>query len=120
MKILVVDDSVAMRLMIIKTLRQAGFGGNDVIQAADGVLGLQAANDEQPDLILCDWNMPNMTGIEMLKALREAGNEVTFGFITTEAAPPMRKLAKDNGAKFLISKPFTVKMFEEVLGAVIG
>ena len=78
------------------------------------------ANDENPDLILCDWNMPNMTGIEMLKALREAGNEVTFGFITTEAAPPMRKLAKDNGAKFLISKPFTVKMFEEVLGAVIG
>lgn len=120
MKILVVDDSTAMRLMIIKTLRQAGFGGNDVVQAADGLLALEKVAEDQPDLILADWNMPNMTGIELLKKLREDGNEVTFGFITTEATPPMRALASDNGAKFLISKPFTVEMFEKVLGAIIG
>ena len=120
MKILVVDDSTAMRLMIIKTLRQAGFGGNDVVQAADGLLALKEIEKDQPDLILADWNMPNMTGIELLKKLREDGNEVTFGFITTEATPPMRALASDNGAKFLISKPFTVEMFEKVLGAIIG
>ncbi len=120
MKILVVDDSTAMRLMIIKTLRQAGFGDNDVIQAADGQLGLDKINEEKPDLVLADWNMPNMTGIELLKALREDDNKVTFGFITTEATPPMRELARENGAKFLISKPFTVEMFEQVLGAVIG
>ncbi len=120
MKILVVDDSTAMRLMIIKTLRQAGFGGNDVVQAADGQLGLESVREEKPDLVLADWNMPNMTGIELLQALRSEGNEVTFGFITTEATPPMRELAKENGAKFLISKPFTVEMFEQVLGAVIG
>ncbi len=119
MKILVVDDSTAMRLMIIKTLRQAGFGDNDVIQAADGQLGLDAIKEENPDLVLADWNMPNMTGIELLQALREEGNNVTFGFITTEATPPMRELAKNSGAKFLISKPFTVEMFEQVLGAVI-
>ena len=119
MKILVVDDSTAMRLMIIKTLRQAGFGGNDVVQAEDGQVALGKVKDEEPDLVLADWNMPNMTGIELLQALRSDGNEVTFGFITTEATPQMRDIARTNGAKFLISKPFTVEMFEEVLGAVI-
>jgi len=120
MKILVVDDSTAMRLMIIKTLRQAGFGGNDVTQAADGLLALAEIEKDQPDLVLADWNMPNMTGIELLQKLREDGNKVTFGFITTEATPPMRAIASENGAKFLISKPFTVEMFEKVLGAIIG
>ena len=117
MNIMVVDDSSAMRMMIIRTLRQAGFGGNSVAQAADGAEALEAIRKDSPDLILADWNMPNMTGLELLEALREEGNDVTFGFITTEATAPMREKAKDAGAKFLISKPFTVEAFEQVLSA---
>ena len=120
MNIMVVDDSSAMRMMIIRTLRQAGFGGNDVVQAGDGAEALEAIRQKTPDLVLADWNMPNMTGLELLQALREEGNDVTFGFITTEATAPMRAKARDAGAKFLISKPFTVESFEQVLSAVMG
>ena len=120
MNILVVDDSSAMRMMIIRTIRQAGFGGNDVVQAGDGLEALDAIRENNPDLVLADWNMPNMTGIELLEKLREEGNDVTFGFITTEATSTMRSKASKAGAKFLISKPFTVEAFEQVLAAVTG
>jgi len=120
MDIMVVDDSAAMRMMIIRTLRQAGFGANDVVQAGDGVEALEAIRAKTPDLVLADWNMPNMTGIELLEALRAENNDVVFGFITTEATATMRSKARDAGAKFLISKPFTVEAFEQVLDAVVG
>lgn len=119
MNILVVDDSTAMRSMIIRTLRQAGFGGNDVEQAADGAIALEAIRKSVPDLVLADWNMPNMTGIELLEALNEEGIKTIFGFITTEATPEMRAKASAGGAKFLISKPFSVESFEKILGAIM-
>lgn len=120
MNILVVDDSFAMRMMIIRTLRQAGFDGKDVEQAGDGLEALEAIREKTPDLVLADWNMPNMTGIELLEQLREEGNEVTFGFVTTEATAAVRSRASKAGAKFLISKPFTVEAFEQALTAVTG
>lgn len=120
MKILVVDDSSAMRMMIVRTLRQAGFGGKDVKQAEDGAIALDAIRGECPDLVLADWNMPNMTGIELLEALRAEENNVTFGFITTESSQEMRKRATDAGAQFLIAKPFTVESFEKVLATVVN
>ncbi len=120
MKILVVDDSSAMRMMVVRTLRQAGFGGNDVEQAEDGADALDKIRTSTPDLVLADWNMPNMTGIELLEALRAEDNAVTFGFITTESTTEMRQRATDAGAQFLISKPFTVESFEKVLSTVIN
>ena len=119
MNILVVDDSSAMRNMIIRTLRQAGFGGNDIEQAEDGAVALEAVRAKLPDLVLADWNMPNMTGIELLEAMNNEGLKTLFGFITTEATPEMRSKASAGGAKFLISKPFSVESFEKVLGAIM-
>lgn len=119
MKILVVDDSSAMRMMVVRTLRQAGFGDNDVEQAEDGAQALEKIREDTPDLVLADWNMPNMTGIELLETLREEGNKVKFGFITTEATKEMRDKAAAGGAKFLISKPFTVESFQKILSAVL-
>ncbi|NOX68918.1 MAG: response regulator [Gammaproteobacteria bacterium] len=120
MKILVVDDSSAMRMMVIRTLRQAGFGGNDVEQAEDGSVALEAIRNSLPDLVLADWNMPNMTGIELLSALRAESIDVTFGFITTESTSEMRKRATEAGANFMISKPFTVESFQRALSAVMS
>lgn len=119
MKILVVDDSAAMRMMIVRTLRQAGFGGKDVEQAEDGAIALECVRKKVPDLVLADWNMPNMTGIELLEALRGEDIDVTFGFITTESTTEMRKRATDAGAQFLIAKPFTVDSFEKVLSTIL-
>jgi two-component system chemotaxis response regulator CheY len=115
MKILIVDDSTAMRMIVKKTLRLAGFEGHDIAEADDGAKALAAINTSKPDLVLSDWNMPNMTGMQLLEALKGAGIQVTFGFITTEATPDMRAKAIGTGAKFLISKPFTPESFKEHL-----
>lgn len=120
MNILVVDDSSAMRMMVIRTLRQAGFGGNDVTQAEDGAVALEAIRANEPDLVLADWNMPNMTGLELLQALRAEDINVDFGFITTESTTEMRQKATEAGAKFLIAKPFTVESFQKVLDTVLS
>jgi len=89
-KVLIVDDSTAMRMLVKRTLKQAGFDGLDIVEAADGALALDLMDDEAPELILCDWNMPNMSGMEFLEALRESGNVAKFGFVTTESTAEMR------------------------------
>jgi two-component system chemotaxis response regulator CheY len=73
MKILVVDDSKAMRMIVARNLRQAGLGDATIVEAGNGVEGLAAVHADQPDLILSDWNMPEMSGIEFLHAVRDAG-----------------------------------------------
>jgi two-component system, chemotaxis family, chemotaxis protein CheY len=116
MKIMIVDDSTAMRMIVKKTLRQAGFEGHEITEAEDGVKALAAIKASKPDLVLSDWNMPNMTGLQLLEALAGDGVKVTFGFVTTEATPDMRAKAVAAGAKFLVSKPFTPESFKEYLG----
>lgn len=115
MKIMIVDDSTAMRMIVKKTLRLAGFEGHVITEADDGAKALAAITAAKPDLVLSDWNMPNMTGLQLLEALTGGGVNLTFGFITTEATPDMRSKAMGAGAKFLISKPFTPESFKEHL-----
>ena len=76
MKILIADDSRVMRQIVIRTLRQAGFDDHDIVEAEDGADAYAKVGAEKPDLVLSDWNMPNMTGIECLQALRSAGSAV--------------------------------------------
>ena len=120
MKILVTDDSRVMRQIVIRTLRQAGYDDHDIIQAEDGREALQLVGSEKPDLVLSDWNMPEMTGIECLEALRASGSQVPFGFVTSEGSPEMREKAANAGALFLIAKPFTEETFREALDGVLA
>ena len=120
MKILVVDDSRVMRQIVIRTLRQAGYEDQEICEAGDGREALAMASSEHPDLLLSDWNMPEMSGIECLRALRAAGNDVPFGFVTSEGSPEMREQAAAAGASFLIAKPFTADDFADALGAILG
>ena len=118
MKILIVDDSKAMRMIVMRHLRQAGYGDHDFVEAANGAEALTAIQSSAPDLVLCDWNMPEMSGFELLQALRADGNNVRFGFVTSESSADMRAQALEAGALFLIAKPFTVESFEEALAGV--
>jgi two-component system chemotaxis response regulator CheY len=120
MKILVTDDSRVMRQIVIRTLRQAGYDDHDIIQAADGKEAFDMVAAEQPDLVLSDWNMPEMTGIECLEALRASGSQVPFGFVTSEGSPEMRDKAASAGALFLIAKPFTEDTFRDALDGVLS
>ena len=120
MRILIVDDSRVMRNIVTRTLRQAGYGDHELSEASDGRQALEAILASQPDLVLSDWNMPEMDGLELLQALRTAGVNVTFGFVTTEGSPQMRERAADAGAAFLIAKPFTADTFREFLEPVLA
>lgn len=120
MKIVIVDDSKAMRMIVKRTLRQAGFEEHAVEEATNGAEALQVIESASPDLILSDWNMPEMNGIDLLKALKKAESSVPFGFVTSEGTPEMRELAAENGALFLISKPFTADTFREALAPILG
>lgn len=120
MKIVVCDDSKAMRMIVMRMLKQTEFAGAEFVQAEDGVQGLAAVREHHPDLIVSDWNMPNMSGIEFLQALRAEGNTTTFGFVTSETTPEMREVAITNGASFTIAKPFTAETFASVMAGAVS
>ena len=123
MKILVVDDSKAMRMIVKRTIRKAGFTGHEFIEASNGAEAYKMITgdntDNQPDLVMSDWNMPRMTGIDLAERLQRENVVVPFGFVTSEGTKEMRDRACNAGALFLIAKPFTVAAFEEALGPVI-
>lgn len=120
MKILIVDDSKAMRMIVRRTLRQAGYGNHDIEEAENGREALDKIRGAAPDLVLSDWNMPEMTGIELLEQLGADGPKVKFGFVTSEGTPEMRARATGAGALFLIAKPFTAENFQQALDPVIN
>jgi len=118
-KILVADDSRAMRMIVTRTLRQAGFAGHDIIEAENGKEALETVVRQSIDLILSDWNMPEMTGIEFLRALRAKGVKTPFCFVTSEGSEEMREQAQAAGAVGLIAKPFTPEAFVDILSPVV-
>lgn len=105
MKILIVDDSSTMRRIIINILAQ--IGQNDIIQASDGNEAIEAIKADQIDLVLMDWNMPNMTGIDALKTIRSMGLNMPVIMITTEAEKTRILEAIKCGASNYIIKPFS-------------
>ncbi|MCX7421907.1 MAG: response regulator [Planctomycetia bacterium] len=115
MKILIVDDSKAMRMIVQRTLKQAGFTNIQAVEANNGVEALQVIEEQSPDLVLSDWNMPEMKGIDLLITLRANGRQVPLGFITSESSPEIRAQAEAAGAAFVIIKPFTPAAFEQAL-----
>ena len=115
MKILVVDDSKAMRMIVRRSLVQGPIGGLEITEAASGIEALAAIEADVPDLVLSDWNLPEMNGIELLRELRSRGCAVRFGFITSESQVHVKDEALDAGAMFVIVKPFTAEDVNSML-----
>jgi two-component system chemotaxis response regulator CheY len=107
MQILIVDDSKAMRSIVMRAVKAAGFEASTFREAGNGAEALALIRQAPPDLVLSDWNMPEMSGIQLLQALRAEGCPVRLGFVTSESDPAMRDQAMAAGAMFLITKPFT-------------
>jgi two-component system chemotaxis response regulator CheY len=121
MRILIVDDSKAMRMIVKRQLTQIDdLPELETGEAASGVEGLAWISEHgEPDVILCDWNMPEMNGIDFLRELRADGCEVPFGFVTSESQPAMKDEATAAGAQFFVTKPFTADTFKAVLADAI-
>lgn len=115
MRVLVADDSRVMRQIVIRTLRQAGYDWWEITEAADGAAALETVAGGDFALVLSDWNMPEMTGIELLRTMRAQGMDTPLGFVTSEGSPEMRQQAEAAGALFLIAKPFTAETFRDTI-----
>ncbi len=103
--ILTVDDSRAMRDMLRMALTNAGY---EVVQAEDGVHGLEVLEGESPDVIITDINMPRMDGFGFMEAVREDQRlrGVPILVLTTEFSPEKKQRARNAGATGWIVKPF--------------
>jgi two-component system chemotaxis response regulator CheY len=112
MKILVVDDFQTMRRIIKNYLRQLGF--NNVEEAEDGDVALEKLKESEFDFVITDWNMPKMTGIDLLKKIRAANNFKTIPvlIITAEAEKENVVQAAQAGVNDYIVKPFTPEVLQ--------
>ncbi len=108
MKILVADDSALMRHVLVKILTEAGV--ESVVQAWDGQAAVQKVAEEAPDLVLMDWVMPKMTGIDAVKKIRASGNKVPIIMCTTEGEQNRIVDAIKAGANNFVVKPFDPKI----------
>jgi two-component system chemotaxis response regulator CheY len=116
MNVLLVDDNKAMRLMVRRTLLETGLMNLQVEEAENGSDALAKLRAVAPDIILSDWNMPEMGGVDLLRELRSRGCHVPFGFVTPQApTAQMRERAIEAGAQFMIAKPFDAHRIRDLL-----
>jgi len=119
---LIVDDSSVMRKIVERSLRQAGLGISQVLEAGNGAEALTAVEQNKVDLILCDINMPVMDGLEFVKQLStmEKAKGVPVVMITTEGSEGHVVQALSAGARGYIRKPFTADQVKEHVLPVLG
>ncbi|MEK7699832.1 MAG: response regulator [Planctomycetota bacterium] len=117
-KVLIIDDSAVMRKIIQRNIMQSGLLVDAFLEAGDGREGLEKATTNDVDLILCDWNMPNMSGIDFVKALRGSGQKsnIPIVMVTTEGSDAKVEEAKNSGANGYLTKPFTPEQLKAKLG----
>ncbi len=120
MPILVVDDFKMMRRVVKNLLSQIGFSNLD--EAADGEEALKKIQSKQYHLVISDWNMEPMTGIELLEKVRqsEATKNLDFIMLTAEVKPENIIKAKQLGVNSYIVKPFTAKILKDKLVSLWG
>ena len=120
MPILVVDDLTTTRRAVKNLLNQLGFSNLD--EASDGAEALQKLQTRSYDLVISDWNMEPMTGIELLERVRsiEETKNVNFIMLTAEAKPENIVKAKQAGVNSYIVKPFIAKKLKEKLVGLWG
>lgn len=120
MKILIVDDFPTMRRIIKNLLKDLGF--ENVDEAEDGAMGLEKLRDSNFELVISDWNMPNMDGLALLQNIRTDPNlaKLPVLMITAEAKKDNIIAAAQAGANGYVVKPFTAATLEEKLDKIFG
>jgi len=120
-KLLIVDDSRAIQAIIRRALECEELGELQIQTARDGAEALDKVAAFRPDLVLSDWHMPGVSGIEMLQTLRQTGfHDVAVGFVTTDRASDCQTQARSNGALFLLHKPFDDQALRSAVALGLG
>jgi two-component system chemotaxis response regulator CheY len=117
--VLVVDDFSTMRRIVSNLLKEAGFGR--IAEAEDGSIALRKLESETFQFVVSDWNMPNLTGLELLKAVRhsEKLQHLPFLLITAEARKENIVEAAQAGADGYIVKPFTAAILSQKIEGIL-
>lgn len=121
MKLLVVDDSSTMRRIIKNTLSRLGY--EDILEGEDGVQGWNVLNENSDiGMLITDWNMPEMNGLELVKKVRADARfaDLPIIMVTTEGGKTEVITALKAGVNNYIVKPFTPQVLKEKLAAVLG
>lgn len=116
--VLIVDDYKTMLRVIRGLLAQNGF--KNVDEASDGQMALSMIKEKKYDLIISDWNMEPMTGLDLLKSVRAASNPVPFIMVTAESKTENILAAKGAGVNNYIVKPFSAETLKAKIASVMG
>jgi len=120
MRILIVDDSSTMRRIIGNVVTQLGVAKEDFDEAEDGVVAFKLYKENNNyDVVLTDWNMPNMNGLELVKAIRAIDKKVPIVMITTEGGKGEVITALKAGVNNYIVKPFSADILKEKLDGLV-
>ncbi len=120
--LLIVDDSATMRKIIMRTVRMSGMEFERTEEAGSGTEALQKLDAGPVDVMLCDVNMPEMTGTELVKKVRELAscNGTKIVMVSTESAQDLIDQVIADGADGYITKPFTPEKFQEKLTPLLN
>ncbi|MCC7293792.1 MAG: response regulator [Phycisphaerales bacterium] len=118
MKVMLVDDSRTIRNIQRNVLSQLGY--TDIVEAGDGVEALARMAEGMPELMLIDWNMPNMDGITLVRKIRETNKTIPLIMVTTEAEKTRVIEAIKAGVNNYCIKPFTVESLGEKINQTLG
>lgn len=118
MKVMLVDDSRTMRNIEKNILAQLGY--SEVVEASDGMEALSVAAAENPDLILLDWNMPNMDGLSFIQEYRKTNKQTPIMMVTTEAEKRRVVEAIRAGVNNYVVKPFTPDILSARIQETLG
>jgi two-component system chemotaxis response regulator CheY len=115
--LMIVDDSATMRKIIMRTVRMSGLEFGSTEEAGNGVEALEKLKAAPVDIVLCDINMPEMSGTEMVKQARQLPNckETKIIMVSTESSQDLINGVLADGANGYITKPFTPEKFQEKL-----
>ncbi len=120
--ILIVDDSLPMRSVIKKTIKASGYAAANFVEAADGEEAIKALGNDWLDIVITDYNMPNMNGLELIKEMQknDAFKSVPVVVVTTEGSQSKVEEFISSGASGYIKKPFTPEAIREKLTEILG
>ena len=120
MTILTVDDFSTMRRIIRNILRQIGY--NNIVEADDGSAALKVLESQDVDFVISDWNMPNMSGLELLKAVRanDKLQKIPVLLVTAEALKENVVEAVKAGVNGYIVKPFTAEVLKDKIDSIFN
>jgi two-component system chemotaxis response regulator CheY len=120
--ILIVDDSFPMRAVIKKVIKASGFDIGELLEAGNGKEALQVMDQQWLDLVLTDYNMPDMNGLELLKAMKASDTlaDIPVVMVTTEGSDLRVEEFRSQGAVAYIKKPFTPEQIKSHLNQILG